>query len=1326
MCSHINRGIGKTVILAYMLAGIATAAYGDVYTITNMQGGTYEMGSDTYVLNRSMSYNMQEQFSTGNAKEAGPAVKVKEGAVATLIVPENMTFELWGTNATEESPAYPAIELPGSSTLIIKGGGSLKLHGGDGIHRKLGKNGGPAERKDETWTSTFYSGKGSAGGYGSFGNAPGIGTPGGMGGKGGSQPTAVVKHTITETDRNRASDVGFNGGSGADGGSSSDMGTLFVFGSVYVELWIGKNAYPYNSGNLSDFLPEESSGGSGFEFEQIDWHSYAGGGGGGNGGTCYSVQYAIGAGAPGAGGGGAGGSGGADDEYWHKHLDYFPGYGGQGGSGDLVNGRNGNRGRENSGHSDGGKAGKGGSAGKRGGNGKVVYSELASFSAAKGHLECPTDFNFSFNNLKPFDEANSTNLSELAYDRLVSLYGSVLNHMRGATLAGDRTPAFYQGMLLTDYPDVEIPKPQGGKTNTYFMGYYDQYGNQVFNKDGKLDIVPASESDNGAFFTDFYGNWFIGTFEDIILSPVWKDSVTVFVNHVVEDAGCADAEHRNCLSADNVNVRIISESRRYAVDSEKTSWITSSAFKNLDGEYIGDLHFDDGRIFLADNEKSEERIYLDSPVVSVTHRYMRKSYNLTWDCSDLCSADEFLTNITNADVYTKAGNVKYGRAIVYPELQPVRGKVIVGWEPAETDSMPSRDLTLKAIVEDVRFTVKDSVSRGSTECGLTLSAVEAMYGQTLTVALTMEQGTRLANFAAYTVTDASPVELTRLSDTLYSFIMPNDHVVLSGEFVLSRYSVKNVKSNMQNTHVALLDSDDGRLYADVPEFFGMTADDERYGGSLNRFEVYKSKRIDVLTMLEANEIDVEQSNSSTVSMRPNVSFTCNGSTTDEPAQMNGLVINGRMSKVFSYWAHDGSDLTVNVQWNRQLAKNISLTYPISAKITEMYSDCQNNILSQDRRKGVAFADDYVTFAVSTKDDSFDSDNIFAYCLDASQKQIPVEVDVEKDTVSNDFICRFHMPDRDVNIVISIGKKVPVRVEMPAEGYEVFAPRYAVVGSTIPFAVCIRRGSAEGGNLKMISHPTGLFNNGTMQSDGTPFGLIDTEDADRLIGTGTFVVPDDETFVIKNGLVFRPEIFDGWFTFYCDESVSWPEQIEVFNIEFDSDSKLDLIPSDTGEVPALWPVVCHIREEEPLPVSGGSMPDDTFFLPADPNVESPGYSQLSGDFFVSGNLEPAVCDSLLKKCEPGQRIYRFDFDAQAGSPCFVVAEDNCLIGAYSVFLIGQSDENIVYPVGIRAISSDDEDSAMPLFNVGGMQVPSSFSGIIIRDGKKYVVTGVNNF
>ena len=201
---------------------------------------------------------------------AGLVIEGTAAAPTVLYIPEGYSLTVTG------GKTHPGIELTEGHVLIVTGGGTLSVTGGNAEGGEDGGHGGSSSKGTH--------GFGAAGGDGGRGAGAGIGLRGQAGGHGGSQ-------------------TGTSGGGGETGnsGSSADyvvetMGDLIVMGNTKISAYSGNPAYGGVGG----------VGGTGHAYSGNKDQSGGGGGGGGGGG---SGGYGIGGGGIGGGGGGGGGSG---------------------------------------------------------------------------------------------------------------------------------------------------------------------------------------------------------------------------------------------------------------------------------------------------------------------------------------------------------------------------------------------------------------------------------------------------------------------------------------------------------------------------------------------------------------------------------------------------------------------------------------------------------------------------------------------------------------------------------------------------------------------------------------------------------------------------------------------------------------------------------------------------------------------------------------------------------------------------------------------------------------------------------------------------------
>ena len=278
---------------------------------------------------------------------------IPENATVTIFIPQGVTLSVRGANGSGANGGGAGILLPVTSTLIIRGGGTLNATGGSGNNAGVGIEGGHIS----------YDGAydGGPGGTGASGPGAGIGGNGGNRGNPGSGGYPSASPTQTRN--------GFAGGTGHNGFS---MGTLYILDNVTVTGTPG-NAGASAAGSVGVGTAPVSRGGNG------------------GGGGASSAASGIGGGAGGGGGGGGGGM--TLDNPWAY------GGGGGGGAGNGTGGRRGDRvttagtlggnatattaGSAGVGQGNGaGNGGSGGLQGLRGGNGSVFRASGATVTGA--------------------------------------------------------------------------------------------------------------------------------------------------------------------------------------------------------------------------------------------------------------------------------------------------------------------------------------------------------------------------------------------------------------------------------------------------------------------------------------------------------------------------------------------------------------------------------------------------------------------------------------------------------------------------------------------------------------------------------------------------------------------------------------------------------------------------------------------------------------------------------------------------------------------------------------------------------------------------------
>ena len=243
------------------------------------------------------------------------AVASGNGALAAICIPSNKTLRLKGANAIGQNRAGAGISIPLGTTLIVFGGGTLNVTGGNAANGGAGQWGGANiycnwGLTDSDAKCKCHGGDGGKGGHGGGGAAAAIGGNGGKGTDGGSGGGGA-EHSTLDRNRNKCHVNGTDGSGAAippetSGQSAGDirlLGTLEVFAQrgTHDGTQRQSGGGTYSSGSNPGL---KSKNGRSFFFRA------ATGGGGGGGGSGWGALYDYGGGGPGGIGGGGGGGGG--------------------------------------------------------------------------------------------------------------------------------------------------------------------------------------------------------------------------------------------------------------------------------------------------------------------------------------------------------------------------------------------------------------------------------------------------------------------------------------------------------------------------------------------------------------------------------------------------------------------------------------------------------------------------------------------------------------------------------------------------------------------------------------------------------------------------------------------------------------------------------------------------------------------------------------------------------------------------------------------------------------------------------------------------------
>ena len=302
-----------------LLAMIATAA------AISASAATVKDLSDKEVL--TIDANTTWYGTTGQSP-----INVPGNTRAVINIKKGVTLTVYGADASGQTFGVPAIYVPRTATLYITGEGKLVAVGGNGGN---GGNGSRGADGEYVLSAYHFNGGGGEGGYGGGGAGAGIGGEGGTGASGGTGAGRSGPRADGDNDEYPAN--GTDGGTGGDGSPGASCGSVYILGTVTVEVRGGLSGAAGSASSLwGDYGHNETGnddwysggGGSGSfvvtDNEKSFYSSSADGGQGGNGGGGYS--------------GGGGTRGGGEASTYHANYDSNYGYsktgaGGTGGNG---------------------------------------------------------------------------------------------------------------------------------------------------------------------------------------------------------------------------------------------------------------------------------------------------------------------------------------------------------------------------------------------------------------------------------------------------------------------------------------------------------------------------------------------------------------------------------------------------------------------------------------------------------------------------------------------------------------------------------------------------------------------------------------------------------------------------------------------------------------------------------------------------------------------------------------------------------------------------------------------------------------------------------
>lgn len=306
-----------TVCLVVAGFSIATAAKTDEMKLYSCPWH-YELDSGVYRVSQNVSF----PYGITIKDDADVTIVIDKGATLTATGQDAYfyKFELFGSAYVTKRPATAGVVVPKSSTLTLKGEGTLIAKGGDGYDATdgmecfgggwiygwiIGKN-----------QASVWSGAGGDGGSGGAAGGAGIGGTGSDGGDGGGGSGGSADKVSPVSIRSSKS-----GSCGSDGDDGQEMGNVYVLDDITVQAQAGKSGkagaggkrqqgHSNESGQYNYNLLYSESAQLFLTSKKIFLGVGAGGAGGGGGAAGVSANI-------GGSGAGGGGGGGGNDGAWY-------------------------------------------------------------------------------------------------------------------------------------------------------------------------------------------------------------------------------------------------------------------------------------------------------------------------------------------------------------------------------------------------------------------------------------------------------------------------------------------------------------------------------------------------------------------------------------------------------------------------------------------------------------------------------------------------------------------------------------------------------------------------------------------------------------------------------------------------------------------------------------------------------------------------------------------------------------------------------------------------------------------------------------------------
>lgn len=1050
-------------------------------------------GDDSYCQLQTGVYVVKASTNLTASGGSRPCIQVVENAEVVLYIPKGVDLTLEQRNSGYAVAHYPSIVVPYNATLIIVGEGTIHAQGGDGSNGCSGSDGDGM--------------KGGSGGRGGVCTSPAIGGISGYGGYGGSGGDANASDAV---------EGGHRGSSGSSGGNGSSMGVLYVLGPVTLNLTDGEFDDDSPSGGNCGAAWYEDGGALGSDTCE------GGGAGGGAGGDGSQLNYNIGGGGPGAGGGGGGGNGRHDYGYKQSNMHIWHGANGtgitsNGNVGQNVDGgyhtdrigvqNNMTYGSASSSHE---ANHTGGSVGSYGDPGFFLHTDLIAGNPSYQSADNETALSKS----EFEDEAKAeANLSGLILKK-ITFYDNYSQASKHLVIKEN-----YFCFGLEWYIDAVDPLQKEGET---FLGFYDADGHQVYDQDGKL----VTDADKNPYLVNGAKNPHFGSHKDIALYPRWDFTKQVMAKHIIASLNLPEGDKDEY--DESKGARVLSEVIAVELIEGDSKKVTFKAGGTID-KIKDQLKHTDVQGNHDDVEVTVD-VHTDESKVWATYYYRYQKNALSWKWSQGEQTgdieDEVISTITNKNLYTPAGDVRYNTLLQAPLFAGDKGYKFDHWimdgkTEGTGESLPiqyadGKDHVFTACFVPRQYYIKTLIDgrtpqnqHGHIE-GLDNDKLYD-YGTTQTFSVVSDDCYQVLQVMAYSYITSNQGKTILFqgrkidpdSHGNYSITVPNEDTYIEASYVPIEYSVGEMQSS-DKYYITLMKNDEPVVYVNKsqPASWCYPFDDGQDVSTLR----YTLEDNLILQIFPNPAYNTEKQ---TLSVALDLSADGKDVPTSTAVRMPNELTDYKMQRLFVADSIPGS-LQVNLQ--EQMLDNHAVEivqYKDRAvrqplPIEEGFHD---NIAYEEGKQYILAAKGEVVMVRLPQE--YDGEMVAASHkehVSATMDDVYADMLYSFEGEQGKYYC-FQMPDYDMEIVV--GKRYnggePLeqhRVLNRTEGYySLYAPTAAHYSSWVPFQLA----SIDPINFPLTPQPVKVFEAFTGHE-------VPVVDYDPATGQGKFTMQNDDLLV----------------------------------------------------------------------------------------------------------------------------------------------------------------------------------------------------------------------